>query len=174
MRVSLANCGVAQPSVGTNSNHFYPGLIEDLEYKQEHILDAALFVPPFPHLYHKCLPLREIMELDQGVPWHNDGGRGARVTWNPGHRWAHVASPWSLTAKALFSGLEATESIKAIPPQFSGTHIPATSPEDLPRLYVNGATILSWLQKLLKWNRRLCIFLNTSITKRQSLKKGTV
>lgn len=64
---------VGQPFIGISPNHFYLGLIEDLEYKQEHILDAVLFLyQPFPHLYHKCLPLLEIMELDQGVSWHND------------------------------------------------------------------------------------------------------
>lgn len=39
---------VGQPSVGTSPNHFYLGLIEDLESKQEHSLDVALFVPTLP------------------------------------------------------------------------------------------------------------------------------
>lgn len=39
---------MGQPSVGTSPNHFNLGLIEDLESKQEHILDVALFVPTLP------------------------------------------------------------------------------------------------------------------------------
>lgn len=35
-------------SIGTSPNHFHLGLIEDLESKQEHILDAALSVPTLP------------------------------------------------------------------------------------------------------------------------------
>lgn len=58
---------MGQPLVGTSPNHFYLGLIEVLEYKWEHILEVLFLYQPFSHLYHKCLPLLEIMELDQGV-----------------------------------------------------------------------------------------------------------
>lgn len=48
IRVRFADCWVGQPSIGRSPNHFYLDLIEDLEYKQEHILEAALFVPTLP------------------------------------------------------------------------------------------------------------------------------
>lgn len=46
--VSSADCRVVQPSVGISPNHFNPGLIKDLEYREEHIMNAALFVPTIP------------------------------------------------------------------------------------------------------------------------------
>lgn len=76
-----------------------------------------------------------------------------------------------MTAKALFSGLEATESKEAIPPQLSGIYILAMSPEDLPGLYRERSNNTFLAIKIAGVEPTGIYFLNTSITKRQSLKK---
>lgn len=50
IRVSVADCRVGQTFIGTSPNHFYLGLIEHLEYKQEHTLDAVLFCTNPSHI----------------------------------------------------------------------------------------------------------------------------
>lgn len=170
----VADCWVGQPSIETSPNHFYVDLIEDLEYKQEHILDAALFVPTLPtfvlqmfafarnngagprcflaqwlRLWGLCHMKSRAQMGSCGTSVVTDCQSSLLWTWSNTVNWCHPSTViWRLHL----------------------SHVPWGFCQDYT---VKEATVLSWLRKLLKWNQ-LVYFLNTSVTKRQSSEKSPV
>lgn len=154
-RGSFADCWVGQPSTGTSLNHFSLGLTEDLESKQEHILDAALFVPTLSTF------------VLQMFAFARNNGAGPRCFLA---QWLRLGGLCHMKSRAQMGSCGTSvvtdcqssllwtwsNTVNWCHPYLAFTSQPCPL-RSCQAYTVKEATILSWLWKLLKWNQ-LVIF----------------